>query len=330
MLILTKEDVQKCFSMKEAIEISKQALAMYTAGDAQVPLRTNLDVALHEGQSLYMPAYANGDVEALGVKIVSAYPKNIDKGLPSIPATMVVLDPETGIVSAMIDGTYLTQLRTGAVQGAGTDLLARQDATVGALIGTGGQAASQLEAMLTARPLKEVRVFDINLERAQAFVAQMEELLSEFETTFIALDDISAVVQGADVITTVTTSKQPTFKAEDVKEGAHINGVGAYTPEMKEVPAGIIARADRIIFDTMDGVLAEAGDFISPLEDGVVTEADYHGELGQVVREEVAGRASDKDITIFKTVGSAVLDIVTAQAIVNKAKEQGIGLELDV
>ena len=128
----------------------------------------------------------------------------------------------------------------------------------------------------------------------------MEELLSEFETTFIALDDISAVVQGADVITTVTTSKQPTFKARRCQRRSAHQWCWSLHTEMKEVPAGIIARADRIIFDTMDGVLAEAGDFISPLEDGVVTEADYHGELGQVVREEVAGRATDKDITILK------------------------------
>lgn len=322
MLFLKKEDIIKSFSMGEAIDADKKALSLYSAGKASVPLRTTIDVPKSNGQSLYMPAYVEGGEGALGVKIVSVYPENIKKNLPSVPATMIVLDPETGMVSACLDGTYLTQLRTGAVQGAATELLAREDAKIGALIGTGGQAQSQLEAMLTVRKLEEVRIFDIDFDRASQFA---EEMMQQFSVTMRPTKTSQECVEGADIITSVTTSKRATFSAEWVKKGAHINGVGAYTPEMCEIPREIIKAADVVIFDTMDGVLKEAGDFISPLQDGYIQRDSYHGELGQLINEELIGRTSGEQITIFKTVGSAVLDVVVATEIVNKAKENNLG-----
>ena len=322
MLFLKKEDIIKSFSMREAIDADKKALSLYSAGKASVPLRTNIDVPKSNGQSLYMPAYVEGGEGALGVKIVSVYPENIKKNLPSVPATMIVLDPETGMVSACLDGTYLTQLRTGAVQGAATELLAKEDAKIGALIGTGGQAQSQLEAMLTVRKLEEVRIFDIDFERASQFA---EEMMQQFSVTMRPTKTNQECVEGADIITSVTTSKRATFSTEWVKKGAHINGVGAYTPEMCEIPREIIKAADIVIFDTMDGVLKEAGDFISPLQDGYIQRDSYHGELGQLINEELVGRTSGEQITMFKTVGSAVLDVVVATEIGKKAKENNLG-----
>lgn len=330
MLILSRENVEECFNMKDAVLATKEAMRLYSKGQSIVPLRVNLPVAEANGQSLYMPAYAVGEEGYLGVKIVSSYPDNMAKGLPTIPATMVVLNPETGIVDAIIDGTYLTQLRTGAIQGAATEEMSREDAKIAALIGTGGQAKSQLEAMLTVRDLTEVRIFDINLESAVKFANEMTEVFAAFKATFIPCKAVSDAVKGADIITTVTTSKQATFAAEDVKAGAHVNGVGAYTPEMKEVPSELIQRADSIIFDTWDAVMAEAGDFIDPLKNGLVTEADYDGEFGQLLLGDIKGRQSAEDITVFKSVGSAVLDVVTAQLIVNKARELGIGKEISI
>ncbi|MFW7432951.1 ornithine cyclodeaminase family protein [Vagococcus carniphilus] len=326
MLFLTKENIINSFTMRDAMDACNESLRLYSEGKASVPLRTNINVAKQEGQSLYMPAYVEADKDALGVKIVSVYPKNIEKNMPSVPATMVTLDAETGMVSAILDGTYLTQLRTGAVQGAATELLAREDAEIGALIGTGGQAEGQLWAMLTARPLKVVRIFDIDFERASAFAKEME---AKYGVEMIPCKEAKECVEGADVITSVTTSKRPTFSAEWVKEGAHINGVGAYTPEMCEIPKEIIKKASTVIFDTMDGVLKEAGDFIQPLEEGYVTEDHYNGELGQLALGQISGRQNDKEITIFKTVGSAVLDVYVANKIVEKAKKENLGQEIN-
>ncbi|MDF7638098.1 ornithine cyclodeaminase family protein [Lactobacillus sp. ESL0791] len=324
MLLLNKQDIEKSFTMKDAIAADKEALSLYSMGAASVPLRTNIDIPKYHGQSLYMPAYVDDRHGTLGVKIVSVYPENIKHGLPSVPATMVVLNPETGIVSACLDGTYLTQLRTGAVQGAATDLLARKDAKIAALIGTGGQAASQLEAMLTVRKIEEVRIFDINFERATEFAAAMAK---KFAVKVLAKKTSKECVEGADIITTVTTSRKPTFAAEWIKPGAHVNGIGAYTPEMCEIPKELIKIAKPIIFDMMDGVLAEAGDFISPLKSGYVDKAQYTGELGQLVNGDIAGRQNEDDITIFKTVGTAALDIMVAGKIVDQAKAKKIGVE---
>ncbi|NLC65860.1 MAG: ornithine cyclodeaminase family protein [Clostridium sp.] len=325
MLILNKEDMKKVFTMKDIIEINKEALKLYTMGKTTVPLRTNIDVKEYEGQSLYMPALVNGESSALGIKIVSTYPKNIDKDLPAVPATSVVINPETGIVECIMDGTYLTQIRTGAVQGAATEILSNKDSKIAALIGTGGQAEHQLEAMLTVRDLNEVRVYSLNKKNREKFVEKMREKFKSFGVKIIAVNSSKEAVDNADIITTVTTSRTSTFDSRDVKLGSHINGVGSYIPEMKEIPKEIIARADKIIFDTTEGVLAEAGDIIGPLEEGLVKREDYQGELGEVILGKIKGRENKNEITIFKTVGTAALDILVADKFYKKAKEMGIG-----
>lgn len=330
MLILTKEDIEKVYSMKDAIEGDKEALALFAQGKSEVPLRTTIDIEEHNGQSLYMPGYVSGEDPALGVKIISTYPDNPNKGLPTSPSTMVMVNHETGMVEAVIDGTYLTQLRTGAVQGAATDLLARKEAKIAALIGTGGQAISQLEAMLTVRDLDEVRVMDLDKERAHEFVKNMSEKFSSFDIKIIAVDKAEHAVAGADIITTVTTSPQATFPHEAIKAGAHVNGVGAYTPEMHEIPGELLARADKIIFDTMEGVLAEAGDIITPLKERLIKKSDIDGDLGELVLGKITGRENDEEITVFKTVGTAVLDLVTGKKILAKAKDAGVGQKVDL
>lgn len=328
MITLTKEDMMKVYTMEEAIEAVKEALRLFSAGEATVPFRTNIDIPEYNGQSLYMPAYVKGEEPALGMKIISIYPDNVKQDLPTSPSTMIIVNVETGMVEAILNGTYLTQLRTGAVQGAATDLLARKDARIGALIGTGGQAATQLEAMLTVRYLEEIRVMEIDKERAQAFVDEMSKRFAYFATKLIAVDSAEEAVTDADVITTVTTSPQATFPNEAVKAGAHVNGVGAYTPEMHEIPGELLARADIIVFDTMEGVLAEAGDIITPLREELINESDIDGELGDLILGEITGRESQEEITVFKTVGTAVLDVFTAAKILNKAKDAGIGQEI--
>lgn len=326
MRYLSAAQMKTIFSMREAIDADATALARYSEGQAKIPLRTNLDIAAFSGQSLYMPGYVNGDTPSLGVKIVSVYPQNVDHGLPSVPATMVILDAQTGIVNAVLDGTYLTALRTGAVQGLATELMSRKDSQVALLIGTGGQAMSQLEAMLTVRDLKKVYVSDLNMNRARAFcVTAKKQLAPRFTSEFIPVSDPDQVVAEVDIITTVTTSKQPTFDGHLVQPGTHINGVGAYTPEMCELPMPAIKAASTIVVDTFDGVLAEAGDMMKAIETGELTKAQINGELGQVVTGAVTGRTSNDEITLFKTVGTAALDVVVADRIVRKAEQLHVG-----
>lgn len=329
MLILTKQHIEQVFTMKDAIEADKEALRLYTEGKCEVPLRVNIDIPKQQGQSLFMPAYVEG-LDATGVKIVSVFPNNIKQGKPSVPAQMILLDGKTGEVCAIMDGTYLTQLRTGAVQGAATDILARADSKIAVLFGTGGQASGQLEAMLNVRDLEEVRVFDLDYERAKSFAAQMQQQFASFNTRIVAVEDGDAAIVDADIITAVTTSKRPVFNGNLVKKGTHINGVGAYTPQMQELPEVIVQRADKVVFDTTEGVLAEAGDVIIPMDKGIVSKQDFTGELGQVILGQAKGRENDEEITLFKTVGTAVLDVVTAQLIYEKAMQHGVGQQVEI
>lgn len=327
MLLLKKEDIQRVYSMKEAIEAMKQAFRLFSEGKTVVPLRSGIDVDVHEGRALFMPAYVE-ETESLGVKIVSVFPNNVKAGKPAVPATMVYMDSRTGEVAAVLDGTYLTQVRTGAAAGAATDLLAGKDAAVGAIFGAGGQSSAQIEAMLTARMLEEVRIFDASLERAQQAAEEQAKKWEARGVRFIAAKSPEEAVDGADVITTVTTAKKPVFPAEAVKKGAHVNGVGSYTPVMQEMPAEIFTKASKVFVDSKDAVLAESGDLIIPIKEGLFDEGIIFGELGELVARRIEGRKRDMDITVFKTVGIGVQDVVAAGEIYRKAVGNGAGTEV--
>lgn len=330
IVVLNQADMQKVFTMKDAVQADKDALRMYSEGKTNIPLRANLDVPRHEGQSLYMCGYAE-PAGALGVKIVSVYPKNIEKGLTSVPAMMVLVNDETGEVCAVMDGTFLTRIRTGAVSGAATDELARKDSKVFALFGTGGQAETQLEAVLTVRPIELVKVFGLNADRAKNFSERMTKKFGgRFGVKITAARSPEDALEDADVITAVTTAKRAVFDGRLVKKGAHINGVGSYTPEMAEIDEYIVTHADKVYVDTRDGALSESGDLIQPIKKGVFSKNRVTGELGEVIAGKAPGRESDDEMTFFNTTGSAALDIVTAKRIYECALKQGIGGVLDM
>lgn len=323
MIILSKEDIKKVFSMSEAIESVKEAFSIYSEGKSVVPLRTNIDIPKYDGQSLFMPGYVP-NLDSVGIKIVSVFPRNVEKGIPSVPAQMILLDGTTGEVACIMDGTYLTQLRTGAASGAATDLLAAEDAKIAAIFGAGGQAMRQLEALLAVRKLQLVKVFALG-DEAKKFVDSAKVELKQYDVEIVAAESAEEAVRDADIITAVTTSKKPVFPGNIVKKGAHINGVGSYTREMQELDEYIIKEADKIFVDSKAAVLAEAGDFIKPMEKGIIKEDRITGELGQIVIGEVKGREKQEQITLFKTVGIAVQDVVTASKIYKKALQEGIG-----
>lgn len=325
ILLLNEHDMKKVFTMEDAIKADKDALEFYSRGESCIPLRTNLDIPEYKGQSLYMPGYVAG-ANALGLKIVSVYPDNVGKGLPSVPAFMVLLDNKTGEVCAAMDGTYLTKIRTGALSGAATDILSRKNSKVFALIGTGGQAETQLEAVLSVRDIEEVRVYSTKRERVEDFVKRMSEKFSKrFNVKIVAAESSDEAIKDADIITCVTTSKKPVFDGKLVKRGAHINGVGSYTPDMQEIDEYTILNSDKIYVDTLDGVLNESGDFIIPMRENRFSQEDITGELGEVIIGKVSSRENDEEITLFKSVGSGVFDLVTAKRIYEKALEKGIG-----
>lgn len=324
MLLLSKKDIQSVFTMTDAIAAVKEAFILFSQGKSVVPLRTQIPAPKQEGVFLFMPAYAP-DIDAASVKIVNIFPKNIDKGLPSAPAHVLLIDGENGIVKSVLDGTYVTQIRTGAATGAAFDLLGKKSAKIGALIGTGGQAAAQLEAMLAARKLEEVRVFDMNLERTQAFAQQMQQELNAYGAKIIPAKTSDEAIDNADLIVAVTPATEPVYDGSKVKNGATLSFVGSYQPHMQEMDPVVLDRASKIYFDSKEAVLSEAGDILIPLGEGRITEADFTGDLGDALQGKVVGRENEDEIIVFKTVGIGTQDLVTANHIYARAVEKGVG-----
>ncbi len=326
--ILSGSDVRQAITMAEAIDAVQAAYVQLSTGQAIVPLRTPVPVASRQAVTLFMPAYL-GSSDALGAKIVSVFPGNPARGLPTIHAVVIVVDAETGRPVALMDGTYLTALRTGAASGVATRLLARPESRVVAIMGAGAQARTQLEAVCTVRAIDKAWVYDPRPEAAAQYVDEMRQRGRPFPADVAVAGSPAQAVSAADVICTATTSTAPVFDDADVKPGAHINGVGSYTPEMQEVPAATVARA-RVVVDSRSASLAEAGDLIIPLGQGLISPESIHGEIGEVAAGRISGRGSDDEVTFFKSVGVAVQDVAVAEAVLRRAAELGLGVEVEL
>ena len=323
ILVLTQADIRRVFSMKDAIQADKDAMAAWSRGESIVPLRITFPIEKYGGTNQYMPAYDAG-ADAVGVKIVSTFPGNLEKGLPTIPSLVVMVDAATGQPQALLDGTFLTRFRTGALSGAATDLLAREDSKIAAMFGYGGQAECQVEAVLTARPgIEEFRVYGRNRARLDAFTSRMRETFAgKFRARFVAAESPEAAVRDSDVLVLVTTSPTPVIDGSWLKPGVHINAVGSYQPHTREVDEATILRTDRIYVDTRDGCLHEAGDLMIPIQEGKLKPTSV-AELGELVIGKVPGRQSPDEITLFKTVGFGGLDVVNGKRIVDCALARG-------
>jgi ornithine cyclodeaminase len=324
MIVLTASDVRRTLPMKETIAAMKLAYAALSDGRAQVPLRARLPVSPHQGVSLFMPAFVQDEEgESLAVKVVSIFPKNEHRGLPIIHAAVLVLEANTGRVMALLEGSTLTAIRTGAASGAATDVLARPDAEVAAIFGAGVQGRTQLEAVCAVRPIQTAWVFDPSSERVEAFIRDLAGKSSIPSDLRVASTPAEAV-READVICTATTSSTPVFDDLDLKPGVHINGIGSYTPEMQEIPTKTIARA-LVVVDSRSAVLAEAGDLIQPIQQGTITESHIHAELGEIILGRKPGRINETQITCFKSVGVAVQDANAARLSLQNALKMGLG-----
>ncbi|EOS81708.1 alanine dehydrogenase [Dorea sp. 5-2] len=326
MLLLSREDIKKVFSIQDAIVADKKAFTLVADKKCDSPLRTNIQAPKYDGCFLFMPAYIE-EMDTASLKTVNIFPHNIDNGLPTSPAQVLLIDGKTGIVTAVLDGTYVTQLRTGASSGVAFDLLAKKDCRIGALIGTGGQAATQLEAMVAVRNLKEVRVYDLNYERTASFAARMQEELKAYGTKITAVRSSDEAIDNADLLITVTPSAKPVFDGTKIKKGCTVSCVGAYQHHMQEMDPAILPRASKIYFDSQEAVLSESGDILLPLEEGIITEEDFTGNIGDVIKGTLTGRENDDEIIVYETVGVGAQDLVTAKTIYEKALAAGVGMQ---
>ena len=319
--VLNADVLRRCLSMSETIEAMKRAFAAYSSGAATVPQRIALAIPPDDGVLLIKPALL--PEEAVGAKLVSAFPGNAAHGRPVISGLVVLFDPATGEPVGLCDGGFLTAWRTGAASGAATDLLARADAGVGAVIGCGVQGRTQALAIDAVRPLEEIRLFDLSSAGVDAFV---EEMAPQLSARLVPVGSVRQAVAGADVICTATTATEPVIRGEDLSDGAHLNGVGSFTPSMCEVDGDAIARA-RIVVDSREAARTEAGELIRAMTDGLTRPEDWV-ELGEIVNGDLPGRNSDVQLTFFKSVGLAVQDMAAAALAFRRAEELGLGSEI--
>lgn len=318
--ILSETDVRASVDMPGAIEAMRVAFGALADGSATVPLRLALETA--HGMSLFMPAHLARS-GSTGAKVVSVNPGNARRGLPVIRATVLVLDAETGALLALMDGTWLTALRTGAVGGLAADLLAREESATVALFGAGVQARTQLEAVRCVRAIREVRVVSRGGGSADALVAELDGVDAR------RVDDPDAAIDGADIVIAATSSSTPVFDGSKVAAGTHVTGVGSFTPEMREVDTTLVQRA-LVVVDEREAALAEAGDLAGPIADGAVDPSVAGLEIGEIVLGRRPGRTSPHEITFFKSVGNAVQDVAVAALVLERAQAAGRGVVVDV
>tara|TARA_B100000809_G_scaffold258929_1_gene302956 strand:+ start:799 stop:1731 length:933 start_codon:yes stop_codon:yes gene_type:complete len=309
MIFLNRDQINDLISMEEAIRAMKTAFAQLSSGEAVVPPRLSLDIPDKNATSLVMPAYATGS-PYYTVKIVSVNYSNPDKGLPLIHGIVQVFDAENGKHIANLDGASITAIRTGAASGLATDLLAKENANVCAVFGTGVQAAAHIEAVLEVRPIEKIIVFSRSKLSAEKFCSTLANQVQ------CEIGEKESLLE-ADIVCTTTPASSPLFEADKIKPGCHLNVVGSHQPSFREVPTGLVVRS-KIIVDKREACEQEAGDLIIPVQEGSWSFEQVHGELGQVVSRDIIARESEKEITLFKSVGNAIQDHAMAHLIMEK------------
>ena len=310
MRYITDEEVRRALTMPEAIRAVREAFIQLSTGQARVPTRTSIEIPEFRTTALVMPGYLPR-TKRLGLKLISLCEDNPSKGLPLAQAVTILMDAELGTPLAVMDASYLTAVRTGAASGAATDALARREARVVAIFGAGVQGRTQLEAVAAVRPIRKALVFDVDPRAAAAYAEDMERKLS------LAVEPASSpeALREADVICTATTSAVPVFSDGDLKPGVHINAVGCYKPHVREIPGETIRRA-KVYVDQRQACLEEAGDLIIPLREKLIDEGHILAEIGEVLAGLRPGRSSEDDVTVFKSVGNAALDLAVAGLVV--------------
>jgi len=315
--ILSANDVRTALPMPKAIDAMKVAFGQLSADQATVPLRPH--IFTDKGVTLFMPAYLHQSQD-LGVKVVSIYGDNPSVGLPRITATVLILDPETGLPKAFMDGSSLTAIRTGASGGLAAELLSRRDSKTVALFGAGVQARTQLSAVMAVREIRGVNLISRTQASAQKLAAEIETWVNPPSVNLVSTPQ--QAVQDADIVITATTSATPLFDGNDLSPGTHVTAIGAYMPEAREVDSATVQRA-RVIVDSREACLAEAGALIIP-------KVQIDAEIGEIVNGEKPGRQSEDEITFFKSVGVAVQDAVAGAAVLAEAEVLGLGTVVEM
>lgn len=321
MLFLRHADVVELLPMRECVRLMAEALAALARGDALSPLRTSIRAPGGDASLLLMPAAVPG---RMGVKVISTTTAPKTQNARSHPGTVLVFDAD-GALRAIVEASAITAIRTAAVSGVATEALARADAHDLAILGSGVQARSHLEAMLVVRPIRRVRVWSRTPEHAVAF-AEREGARHGIQIEIA--ETARAAAQAADLICTATSAPEPVLNGEWIAPGAHVNAIGAYTPTTRELDTAAVARA-RLFVDSRVAAENEAGDYLLAVAEAGLGPDHIVAELGEVLIGARPGRRSESEVTVFKSLGLGVEDIAAAAYVVDRAAESGRGLMLE-
>src|SRR6185369_15819378 len=323
ILVLDNRQIQELLPMTECIELMADALAALARGEVFQPLRTIVRPPEARGLLGLMPAYRAGERGAFGLKAICVFPENPAKGKDAHQGAVMLFSRETGELLALMNASEITAIRTAAVSAVATRLLAREDAEVLAVIGAGVQARTHLAALACVRRIKEARVSCRNIGHAQQFAAEMQ-----FPFPIKPVQTNEEAVRGADVIVTATSSLEPVINKDWIALGAHVNAIGTHSPNSREIDSTTMAAA-RIFTDRRESALNEAGDYLLAAKEGLVTPENILGEIGELLIGTKTGRTSATEITLFKSLGLAIEDVVSADYLYQKAQSQNAGAWVD-
>jgi ornithine cyclodeaminase len=320
MLVINANEQRRLIDMNEVIECAAVALSEFSASRTITPIRSALRFGESQNTALVMPSVAE-ELGSVGVKLVNVVPDNRKLGKKTINGVVILFHFETGEPLALLEGSYLTMIRTGALTGVATKYLSRPDSKRLSIIGTGEQAGGLLEAILAVRDIEKVILYNRTPRKAMEFANYIQQ---KFSVDVQVGMDPNEVVQEADIIVTTTNSPIPVF-TDLIRPGVHINAVGSFRPTMQELPSHVLPLADKVVVESRHAALEETGDLRIPIQEGLFHENSIYAELGEIVSGDRKGRESPKEITVFKSVGLAVVDVVVAQYVYEKALKYNAG-----
>lgn len=321
MEFIDANEQAQLLNMEEVVEAVAESLSAYSEGKTDTPLRYALPFN-GDNRYLVMPALSD-ELKIVGLKTVTVAPNNTTIGKNTIVGSVILSDYETGETLAVLEGSYLTKIRTGAISGVATKYLARQNAETLCVIGTGDQAQGLIEAVCAVRDIKYIQLYNRIYRKAVTFAEAVQHKYPSINIEI--MEAVNDAITNADIIVTATNAVRPVF-SQPLKAGVHVNAVGSFKPDMQELPSQAIANADKIVVEASQAALEETGDLITPLKEGLFSQEDLYGELGHIVKSNLPGRESEDEITIFKSVGVAIVDIVVANYFYQKRQKKKLCL----
>lgn len=313
-LIITKKDIEKVLSIKDTLKVVEQAFRLYGLGRVQMPPKSYL--YFKDGDLRSMPAYINDTkMDIAGIKSVNVHPNNKKFNLPTVMATILLTDPKTGYNIAVLDGTYITNLRTGAAGAIAAKYLSRKNSKIAGFIGTGQQARTQLEALILVRKIKTIKAYTKTIKECNEFCKWASK---RFKIKAIPVKTIKEATLNSDIVVTTTPSRKPLVKKEWISPGTHINGIGADAKGKEELYPSLV-KASKLVIDEWRQA-SHSGEINVPFSKGLITKKDVYAGLGEIVVGKKKGRENDKEITVFDSTGLAIQDVSTAYLVYKKIK----------